>query len=74
MQELFNILTCIIAISTILIKNTLWSIMLFIGLILLVTGLGMYNEHTVQSIIVLLCYMTVNVLLVGIFYVRERLH
>ncbi len=73
MQELFNILVCIIAISTILIKNTLWSIMLFIGLILLVTGLGMYNEHTVQSIIVLLCYMTVNVLLVGIFYVREHL-
>ncbi len=72
MQELFSILTFTIAVLTVLIKNTLWSIVLFIGLIFLVTGVGLCNGYTVQSIVIFLCYITINVLLVGIFYLRDH--
>lgn len=72
MQEFFSIIAVAISIIIMLVKNTIWAVMLFIGLILLITGIGFCNGYTIQSIIVFLCYMTINVLLIGIFYLRKQ--
>lgn len=53
-------------------KNTIWTVIVFLGLVLTVTCNGMYTGLTVPSIIVLITYITISAILVSIFYWIEK--
>lgn len=62
------ILSTTLTLFTIFNKNTIWTAITFLGLVLAVTCNGMYTGLTIPSIIVLISYITINTILIGIFY------
>lgn len=71
-MSVFQIISIVLALSAVFIKNTFTAVVLFVGLVSVIAGMGIYNGHAIQSVIVFICYMTVNVILIGIFYWNER--
>ncbi len=71
MYSLF-IVAVIIALLSVFAKNTFNVVVLFAGFITTIASVGICNGYVVQSVIAFICYMSVNVLLIGIFYWKER--
>ena len=71
-MSVFQIISIVLALSAVFIKSAFTAVVLFVALISVIVGIGIYNGHVIQSVIVFISYMTVNVILVGIFYWNER--